>query len=225
MLAIDRRAVLKAADATGWDLEGHIQRVYDTFRFRGVRPPALVVRPGELRPAIHQSLMDWKADLGARDRMDWPGFLAGHGRILQPLATLPRLGLLDARAIDEVCAVVARLEQFKATSGRALVFGSKAAHFHFPGLVPVVSSEVAAGLQEIERRHPDDIARLVAGTGRRFVFTNAANRQISYRNYVVLGNALTAGLDSQAFFGRRSSARYDLHSKIFEWWVIGTGWA
>jgi hypothetical protein len=225
MLTIEREALLRTAEATGWDLGGHIEWVYDTFCFRGGTAPPLVVRAGETRPAIQQSLMDWKADLGARDRMDWPGFLEAHQRILQGLAPLPRLGQLRPHDIDAVCAVVDALEGFKKTSGRALVFGSKAAHFHFPWLVPVTSSEVIEGLRWLEQRHPADIDALIPGTGQRFEFNTPANRLRSYRNYVVLGNALTARIDSSTFFGDYPVADYDLHAKIFEWWVISAGWA
>lgn len=224
MLTIERDALLRTAETTGWDLGGHIERVYDTFCFRDGEPPPLVVRDGETRPAVQQSLMDWKADLGARDRMDWAGFLQEHQRVLQRLATFPRLGRLSARQIDSVCEVVDALEGFKHTSGRTLVFGSKAAHFHFPWLVPVMSSEVVEGLQWLENQHPRDIGAVVPGSGPRFVFNSPTTRLRSYRNYVVLGNALTMGIDSSTFFGEYPVADYDLHAKIFEWWVISAGW-
>lgn len=220
MLTINRSAVLQTAEDNGWSLENHVDRVYGTFRFRGGKPPKLVTRPGEVRPAIQQSLMDWNADLGARDRMDWDGFLAKHQRILTRLATLPRLGKLASRDIDTVCGVVEELENFKSTAGRKLVFGSKAAHFHFPWLVPVVSSEVHSGLAEIERTRGRDVEALVPGTGRRFRYTSPEACSSCFRAYVVFGNVLVRDIDSRRFLGNWSSAKHDLHAKIFEWWVI-----
>ena len=54
-------------------------------------------------------------------------------------------------------------------------------------------------------------------TGPRFVFNSPTARLRSYRNYVALGNALAAGVDSSTFFGERPVADYGLHAKIFEW--------
>jgi hypothetical protein len=213
MLSLDRRSLLATARSTGWDLEGHVRRVYDTFGFRAGKPPRLFRRPGETRPAIQQSLMDWNADLGARDRMDWSGFLARHQRILRPIARLPRLGKLDDAGIDRVCEVVGELEAFKKTDGRTLVFGSKAAHFHFPWLVPVMSSEVADGLREVERAHGEDVRRHIPGEGRRFGFTSADARRTAYRNYVQLGNAIMRDVDTRRLLRGVTDARYDLHAK------------
>jgi len=220
MLKVDRRRLLQTARETGWDLRGHIERVYDVLRFRNGRFPRLIARPGEQRPAIQQSLIDWNADLGARDRMDWKGFLSRHQTILQPLTALPRLGRLDERGIDTVCTVVQKLEGFKKTLGRKLVFGSKAAHLHFPGIAPVMSSEVARGLAIIEKRYARELDGALPSPDRRFRFQNAQACVQSYRNYVSFGNVLMRDIDSRTFLGPRSHASYDLHAKIFEWWVV-----
>lgn len=223
MLQVDRDSLLETARETGWDLEGQIERVYATFRFRNGRPPKLVRREGEKRPAIQQSLMDCNADLGARDRVDWAGFLRRHQAILKSLAPLPRLGRLDHRGIDRVCAVVGELEDFKDTAGRKLVFGSKAAHFHFPWLVPAMSIEVEAALREIDRVERAALERLVPGRDRKFLFSSPEARSASYRNYVVLGNEVMRDVDSRTFLDRLSTATYELHAKLFEWWVVAFG--
>jgi len=223
MLQLHRESLLETARETGWDLNGQIERVYEAFRFREGRPPKLVRRGGDVRPAIQQALMDCNADLGARERVDWAGFLRGHRTILKRLAPLPRLGRLDPDGIDRVCAVVGALEDFKDTAGRKLVFGSKSAHFHFPWLVPAMSIEVEAALREIDRVERTELVDLLPGRGRKFLFSSPASRRASYRNYVALGNAVMRDVDSQTFLGGYSRAHYDLHAKVFEWWVVAFG--
>ncbi len=223
MLHLNREILLETAKETGWDLNGQIEHVYEAFRFRNGRPPKLVRRSGEARPAIQQALMDCNADLGAREGVDWPGFLRRHREILKRLADLPRLGRLDPEGIDRVCAVVGALEDFKDTAGRKLVFGSKAAHFHFPGLVPAMSIEVEAALREIDRVEREELEDLFPGRGRKFLFSSPTSRRASYRNYVALGNAVMRDVDSHTFLGGYSSVTYDLHAKVFEWWVVAFG--
>jgi hypothetical protein len=223
MLNLHRESLLETARETGWDLNGQIERVYEAFRFRNGRAPKLVRRSAESRPAIQQALMDCNADLGARERVDWPGFIRGHRELLKRLAPLPRLGRLGPDGIDRVCDVVAALEDFKDTAGRKLVFGSKAAHFHFPWLVPAMSIEVEAALREIDRVERTALDDLLPGPGRKFLFSSPTSRQASYRNYVALGNAVMRDVDSQTFLGGHSSATYDLHAKVFEWWVVAFG--
>jgi hypothetical protein len=223
MLHIDRQSLLEAAKKTGWDLKGQIDRVYETFRFQNGHPPKLVRRVGEARAAIQQSLMDCNADLGAHGRIDWAAFLREHRDILKSLTSIPRLGHLDPCGIDAVCSVVGKLEAFKHTAGRKLVFGSKAAHFHFPWLVPAMSIEVEAALREIDRVERAALEELLPGRGRKFLFSSPQSRSASYRNYVVLGNAVMRDVNSPSFLGPLSSATYDLHAKVFEWWVIAFG--
>jgi len=223
MLQLHRESLLETAQETGWDLNGQIERVYEAFRFRDGRPPKLVRRSGEARPAIQQALMDCNADLGARERIDWSGFLRTHRQILKRLAPLPRLGRLDPDGIDCVCEVVGALEDFKDTAGRKLVFGSKAAHFHFPWLVPAMSIEVEAALREIDRVERPALDDLLPIRGRKFLFSSPTSRRASYRNYVALGNAVMRDVDSRTFLGGYSSAAYDLHAKVFEWWVVAFG--
>lgn len=222
-LEITAAAVHRVASSTGWSIQNHVSRVYDTFRFRNGKPPAIGVRPDEHRPAIQQSLMDWNADLGARHKMDWPGFLAEHQRLITPLAELPTLGGLTDDQIDLVCEVVGALENFKSTKGRTLVFGSKAAHFYFPGLVPVMSSEVQSGLLQIQRLFEAELGKRLGGRRSWFAFRSVAPRRDSYRNYVVLGNALLRDADMSDLPAWSSDAGIHLHAKIFEWWVIGCG--
>jgi len=220
-MKINVAATRAIGPSLGWDLPGHVDRVYDAFRFRGGHPPHLATRPGEDRPAIQQSLMDWKADLGARGRMDWSGFLAKHRRILQRISSLPRLGRLDEAGIARVCAVVDKLEDFKPTEARKLVFGSKAAHFHFPGLVPVMSSEVVSGLKKLAADHPNEVCHLLDDEPVRFSQASAAESMATYQRYVRLGNALLRDVDDAGF--RRRLCAYPLHAKLYEWWVIGAG--
>src|SRR5260370_17900834 len=150
MLKLHRESLLETARETGWELNGQIEGVYEAFRFRKGRAPKLVRRSAEARPAIQQALMDCNADLGARERVDWPGFIRGHRDILKRLARLPRLGCLDPDGIDRVCEAVGALEAFKDTAGRKLVFGSKAAPFHFPCLVPAMAIHVVSPLPGLE---------------------------------------------------------------------------
>jgi hypothetical protein len=223
MLQFDCRSLMDTAKATGWDLEAHVERVYEMFRFRDGHPPRLPRPSFGTHAAIQQSLMDCKADLGARAQIDWPGFLRRHQGILRPLAALPRLGRLDDHQIDLVCAVVARLEDFKQTAARTLAFGSRAAHFHFPWLVPVVRSDIEAALRAIDRNERAALQSLLPGRSRKFLFSSPRSRAASYANYLRLGNALMRDVDSKTLLGAISSADYDLHAKVFEWWVVAFG--
>jgi hypothetical protein len=65
-----------------WALEKHASEVYDIFRFRGTRPPPL--HSGTRYPLIRHLLMEWKADLGARHRVDWPGFIRHRANVHLP---------------------------------------------------------------------------------------------------------------------------------------------
>jgi hypothetical protein len=223
MLQVDRTRLLDAAKKTGWDLNDSIHGVYDSFRFRNGRPPPLAQYPGDPRTAIQKALMDCNADLGARNRIDWAGFSRKHQGILKRLAQLPRLGELEPSDIDRVCAVVEELEDFKQTTGRKLVFGSKVAHFHFPWLVPSMSGEVECALREIDRTERRALEGLMPGPGRKFLFASAASMSISYRNYVVLGNVVMRDVDSGSFLGSADALGYSVDAKVFEWWVIAYG--
>jgi hypothetical protein len=135
-LRIDPGRLRMVGARLNWSLENHIERVYDEFHARDGRLPVVTTREGELRPGIQQSLMDWNADLGARHRMDWDGFLKNHRRILRPLLRLPRLGRLDRPGVERVCQVVETLESFKQTRKRSLVFGTPRACTRFRGCPP-----------------------------------------------------------------------------------------
>lgn len=217
MLRVTRGRVLSM---TAWSLENHIERIYDTMAYHGGKAPPVFRREGQTRYAVQQSLQDWNADLGARDRMDWRGFLENHRSILGCLANVPRLGRLRDTDVDAVCDVVGKLEDFKPTAARKLVFGSKAAHFHFPWLVPVMSSEVEQGLRVLQQDHERDLTKLLPDTGDWwFRFASPEQRAGSFRSYVSLGNALMRDIDTRDILGRRSPS-YDLHAKVFEWWIV-----
>ena len=213
-LQITRQSIARTQATTNWDIQAHVDDVYERFRFRRGKAPPLDTE------ALRSRLMQWKADLGARagTQMDWAGFMLHHRAILQPLSTLPRLGRLTDNEVELVTSVVLHLESFKDTTGRMLVFGSKAAHFHFPGLVPIMSSEVRDGLKELARAKANALKCYLPAHQQEFRFGSARQNLNSYRNYVALGNALCADLDAKKLL-QRTSATFDLHAKLFEWWT------
>jgi len=215
-----RSIVPLVAEATGWKLHEHIDRVYDQLRYRAGRFPKLFTRPGEHRPAVQQSLMDFSADLGVRHKMDWPGFLRRHQAMLQPLAALPRLGRLSEAQIDTVVEVVAELDRFKHTKGCTLVLGSKAAHIHFPATVPITASEVVTGLKALQRSNEPELTAKLGRDGPWFRFTDPVTRRLAYRHYVALGNAVMAEVDARRLLGMKKAPPYDLHAKLWQWFVI-----
>lgn len=220
MLKITQERVRHTGEYRNWSLEEHIEQVYNVLRFQRNWPPLLVHRPGESRPAVHQILLDWKAGLGALHHTDWQGFLRRHQSLLSPLASLSRLGRLSDADIDLVCSIVRDLESFKNTQSRMLVFGSKAAHIHFPWLVPVMSSEVRQGLGNLMRSHSAEVNRCLGGeTALQFSFTRPEECFRSFRHYVALGNWMCRDLDANKMLGV-PRLKYDLHAKAFEWWVV-----
>jgi hypothetical protein len=200
-----------------WALEKHASEVYDVLRFHGTRPPPL--HRGIRYPRIQHLLMRWKADLGARHRIDWPGFIRRHRNLLQPLARLPRLGRLSEAQIAFVCETVFRLDAFKGAT-RHLVFGSKAAHFHFPGLVPVMSSDVERALRCLQSDVSGALREALDDSGPWFRFSTPAGRQESYRHYVRLGNRLTSEIDQKEFLDGICRVTYPLHAAIFDACII-----
>lgn len=208
-----------AGRARGWDLTQQLRHSHDPYIPRhGTIPDNARTPAGERYPTIRQRLQYWQADLGARDRVDWAGFLRDYRNLLRPLIDLPRLGGLSAREINVVVDVVDGLERYKQTSGRALVFGSKTAHFHFPWLVPIVSSEVRRGLLELQRTKASVLASHLPAKASWFRFATAAETRRSYRNYVLLGNALMRPVNGAAF--HRKPPSYGIDAKIFEWCVV-----
>jgi len=168
--------------------------------------------------------MAWNADLGARHLMNWKGFLKFHRLILKPLAKIEPMGYLQEKDIDKICSVVKKLEAFKPTKGQSLVFGSKAAHFHFPGLVPVMSKEVREGLYVYEKKQNKEM-ELVFPNSKRcsiFDFTTPENRFRSYRNYIYLGNYWMKNISIKDILGKEAP-KYSLNAKIYEWSIIMYG--
>ena len=54
-LRISPRSLRGVGARYTWSLDGRIDRVYETSRFREGQPPRLVRRPGAKHPAIRQS--------------------------------------------------------------------------------------------------------------------------------------------------------------------------
>lgn len=221
-----RRAVIisaanfrAAARGRGWDLAAQLRTSHDPFVPHAGTIPDHSTRPDGARCSLlQQRLQIWQADLGARDRTDWTGFHRSYRRLLEPLLALPRLGALDARELRMIADVVDSLESYKHTAGRALVFGSKSAHFHFPWLVPVVSSEVRRGLLALQRHQPHLLAEHLSGPAPWFRYQSAAETACSYGNYLALGNALMRSADGVAIHRRRLA--YGIDAKVFEWCVV-----
>lgn len=208
-----------AARGRGWDLAGQLRTSHDPFvPTTGTIPNHSSCPAGARCSLLQQRLQDWQADLGARDRTDWGGFHQSYRKHLKPLIGMPRLGALDVRALQTVASVVGALETYKATIGRALVFGSKAAHFHFPWLVPVISSEVRRGLLALQRHHPVLLSEHFEGPTPWFRFNSAPESAQSYANYLALGNSLMRSADGTAIHHRKLA--YGIDAKVFEWCVV-----
>ena len=167
--------------------------------------------------------MNWQADLGARHRVHWHPFEREHHAILRSLRKLPSLGKLPPRNIRQVVDVVAQTDKYKVTKSKTLVFGSKAAHIHFPGLVPVLSSEVRRGLQVIEKRFSKELEDIVPAPLPRFVFGSPGDNHTGYWYYIFLGNVLMSGIDSRQLLGNDCPVSFSLNAKVFEWWVVSFG--
>lgn len=185
----------------------------------GVLPDLTEPFDGDEYPAIRRLLMNWKADLGARDRMTWDAFLASYRKILQPALEMRRLGALDDRQIKKVVSIVNELENFKDTVGRKLVFGSKAADFHFPAVVPIMSSDVERGLKFLQRAHPE-VLRKHLGANSGFRFGSAVDNLQSYEKYVRLGNALMRDIDAWSVTGLTERRSYGVDAKVFELCIV-----
>jgi len=202
-----------------WDLPGHIRTVYQPFRCRDGVLPAISASDGKLRAQLKQTLMAWNADLGARDKMDWEGFFEGMEGILAPLARFPRLGLLDQDQLEAVVLAVWQLDQFKHTKSGKLVFGSKAAHFVFPWLVPIVSSDVVRGIEDFRRR-----TMLIDGMfGRKNAMKFGPDPEENLRayfEYLDFGDRMLETFDCQAFLAGNVRVDFGLDAKMYEWlWV------
>jgi hypothetical protein len=163
--------------------------------------------------------MHWKADLGARHRIDWTGFIRCHRDLLQPLAHLPRLGRLSEAHITLVYETVLRLDAFKGATQR-LVFGSKAAHFHFPGLVPVMSSDVERALRHLQGRLSGALREALDQSGPWFRFSTPIGRRESYRHYLGLANRLMSEVDRKQLLDGICRVNYPLHAVIFDACII-----
>jgi len=201
-----------------WDLPGHIRTVYQPFRCRNGVLPA-VSSDGKIRAQLKKTLMAWNADLGARDKMDWEGFFEGMEEILTPLARLPRLGLLDGEQLKAVALAVWQLEQFKHTKSGKLVFGSKAAHFVFPWLVPIVSSDVVRGIEDF-RRHSTAIDDIFGRKNTMKFGSDPEKNLRAYFEYLDFGNHMLETFDCQIFLGSKVRVDFGLDAKMYEWlWV------
>ena len=221
MISITKKRFKKTIEHMkgSWSFEEHIREIYDPLRVRRRRFPSPAEEASQT-PLVQKKLVAWNADLGKRDQMNWSLFHERHRDILEKLFGLRHLGKLRRKDYDLVCQVLMELEDFKPSKGRSLVFASKSAHFYFPGLIPCTSREVREGLKALEKKKGEDLHALVPDGGRTlFSFTTAENNLRSYRNYLALGNALCANLDPKDFLGKKTPS-FDLHAKIYEWWVI-----
>jgi hypothetical protein len=223
VLKISKSRTNRTRRDRGWDPNEHNKYVYDVFSInKGVFQENCLER-GNKNSRIREELTAWNADLGARDRMDWKGFERRHHYILGKLSKISRLGKLDPSQVTNICDVVYELDKFKNTETQTLVFGSKAAHFHFPGTIPVMSSEVRTGLVLLEKLHPAELHDLIPSPAKKkFRFGTQEKNYDSYWYYVALGNAMMRKINDRDYL-RRKSTHYQLHAKVFEWWVISFG--
>lgn len=209
---ISRARFQRTVKLRGWNLDRQVRECHDEF----VPSGGVIFRRDA---ALKRMLQTWNADLGARHKMNWPGFFERYCRILRPLLELPVLGELSAAQLATAVRIVDELETFKSTQGRALVFGSKAAHFHFPWIVPVISSEVQRGLRVMQREHASTLERFLGGGAPWFEFGSAPENRRSYEAYLRLGNGLMKGVDTAKVIGGRTEP-YGVHAKIFEWCIV-----
>lgn len=217
---IDPERFRRTRTLRGWNLGWQVENCHVPFvPVRGAIPDHSKTPKGEKYSRLQRMLQIWNADLGARANMDWSGFLGGYRRTLKPLTNLPSLGALTEADLQRVLSVVAELESFKPTKGRALVFGSKAAHFHFPWMVPVISSEVRRGLSALERARPEVLRAHLGARPDGFEWTGAEANRRSYEAYLRLGNALMRGVDARVV-ADAEDAPFDLAAKVFEWCVV-----
>jgi hypothetical protein len=155
-----------------------------------------------------------------------------YERILAPLCDLPRLGELTDKQVEIVALAVAELENFKPSLGRKLVFGSKAAHFVFPWLVPVISSDVVRGIENMRRLQLDgaegDFLAAFFGYKRsegvwvKFGDDPEQNGA-AYFEYLLLGNTLLKNFDDRDYmgkFGESLCLDFRIDAKLFEWALV-----
>lgn len=209
---ISRARFRRTVELRGWNLDRQLADCHDQF----VPSGGLIARRDA---ALKRMLQIWNADLGARHKMNWQGFFERYPRSLAPLLKLPPLGALSEAQIATVVRVVDELEGFKSTQGRALVFGSKAAHFHFPWIAPVISSEVQRGLRALQRQHESWLKAVLGGAAPWFEFGDSVANRRSYEAYIRLGNRALQDVDLTKVIGKRSEP-YGVHAKVFEWCVV-----
>jgi hypothetical protein len=142
-----------------------------------------------------------------------PGELHRPGRLDGRLPS--RLGPLSEAQITLVCETVFRLDAFKGAT-RHLVFGSKAAHFHFPGLVPIMSSDVKGALRRLQVGLSGVLREVLEDSGLWFRFSTPAGRQESYRPYVRCGNLLMSEVDHKQLLDGTCRVTYSPHAAILD---------